>query len=232
VALYTWRLAKLQAEVNRVMEKQAEVLERQAELMDKQRELMREQAESAERQGEILAQQKDLMEEQTRLLEKQAKSAERQSELQGKQTEILERQHALQESLVGAEQTPLLSLAFGDLPNAGYEALNLVNAGKFGAIIVGLLSHPSHPDEGSSTPRPVPSGGAHLPWALPPGTVKEVARVRKGEPFRSLGPYLECRYHYGTQPEKLLSDLWHIEGNQVFPVWRAREVPEAGDQEG
>ena len=232
VALYTRRLAELQREVNQVMGRQTEVLERQAELMDKQRELMREQAESAKRQGEILAQQEALMEEQTKLLEKQAESAARQSELQGKQAEILERQHALQESLARAEQTPLLSLAFGDLPNPGYEALNLVNAGKYGAIIVGLLNHSSHPDKEPSTPKPVPSGAAHLPWALPPGAVKEVARVRKGESFRSLGPFLECIYYYGAQPEKLLSDLWRIKGNRVFPVWRAREVPEDGDQEG
>jgi len=36
VALYTRRLAELQGEVNRVMERQTKVLERQAKLMDRQ----------------------------------------------------------------------------------------------------------------------------------------------------------------------------------------------------
>jgi len=242
VALYTRRLAELQREVNRVMGEQAEVLERQAELMDRQRELMRKQAESAERQGEILAQQEALMEEQTRLLEKQAKSAERQEQ-------ILERQAKIQERLARAEVEPLVSL---QLARGGHATLFISNLGKYGVEVEGVWVHSERPEFPLPEPGPpvrfstagvqglpAPAQGTPVfPIGIGPGrTIGLGLSTGGGTNALQNAPFIEVRYRHGVDPDPLLSDLWEAQGagsnqsRRLRRVWRAREVPEAGDQE-
>ena len=169
---------------------------------------------ATEKMGETQAKQTEILERQANLLEGQTKLQEELSEIQ--------------ERLARADGTPLLYLRRN--VRAG-TAVELKNLGKYGAEVVEIRRHASHPEAPAQ-------GGEHLRFeeatALPAGIapLEQPYLVSLGGSMRNAftGPvWFEVLYRHGVGGE-LLSDLWEIpEGGHAFhrvPGWHARRVPE------
>ena len=172
-------------------------------------------------------------------------------EAQEASNRVLERQEKIQKILARAEVEPLVSL---HLSLGAPARLFLSNLGKYGVEVEGVWAHHSEeverPLSDVGEPMklrsegvgglPAPTSGAPLfPLSIGPGASLYLTLDNPTSIFAQQAGFIEIRYRHGVDPGVLLSDLWAVERREEQPatprrlrrVWRAREVPEARDQE-
>ena len=148
-------------------------------------------------------------------------------EAQEASNRVLERQLLLQEKL---EATPFIALSLeSQKTNSGgnRQELVLTNLGRIGVFILKVKKHAEEPPDAGRQGEEIPGGAYPKPLIS-----SESLRFKNSDASKT--PYVEVIYQDGATG-KVWSDLWRVDLNlkeqQVAPVWRAREVPEARDQE-